>query len=229
MDDFNGADYLIANEAIEVHPVIPMPPPISPEVILRLQAQADESMRLQASLNVALQSVEDITAEKNAISNDKAETERLLQETQLSLQTQTEENAILVQQQDELNQRLQALTTERDAALYRNDDDSRLLSETRELLQAEIQLKEELTQQLDIATSRELKVTLERDSAIVRENSLEAQLGPLREQIIKLSNQKQEKNKLLRDLDAKRRRPPKSPPKFFLMIKLRSNSFTFLS
>jgi hypothetical protein len=137
MDDFNGADYLIANEAIEVHPVIPMPPPVSAEVILRLQAQADESMRLQASLNVALQSVEDISAEKNAISNDKAETERLLQETQLSLQTQTEENAILVQQQDELNQRLQALTTERDAALYRNDDDSRLLSETRELLQAE--------------------------------------------------------------------------------------------
>jgi chromosome segregation ATPase len=184
IEDANGGDINFA--AIEVHPVIPVPPPVSPEEILRLQAQADESMRLQEALDVALQSVQDITSEKDAISNDKAETERILQETQLFLQTQTEENANLSQQQDVLNQRLQALTTERDAALNRNDDDSRLLSETRELLQTEIQLKEELAQQLDIATSRKLKVTLERDSAIVRGNSLEAQLGPLQARIKEL-------------------------------------------
>ena len=105
-------DYVKSNEAIEVHPVILVPPPVSPEEILRLQAQTDELIRLQASLNVALQSVEDITSEKNAISNDKAKTERILQETQLSLQTQIEKNTILVQQQEESNQRLQVCCNE---------------------------------------------------------------------------------------------------------------------
>jgi hypothetical protein len=251
MDYGSVADYPIANEAIDGHPDNRLPPPVSPEELLRLQAQAAESVRLQEALDAALLDVQRLVTERDVVTNRQDDVARSLQETQVSLQTQTQENANLVQLQEELNQRLQALTTERDAALYRNDDDSRLLSETRELLQAEIQLKEEMTQQLDIATSRELKVTQERDLAIVCENSLEAQLGPLREQInelqglvdgipilqqslecarlqveqlpslqekanqsvnqiksleLKLSNQEQEKKKLLRDLDAKRRR-----------------------
>ena len=56
MDYVSGADYLVVNEN-EVHPVIQVPLPVSLDEILRLQVQADESMRLQAALNVALQSV----------------------------------------------------------------------------------------------------------------------------------------------------------------------------
>jgi chromosome segregation ATPase len=176
MDNGNGNG---GDNPYAVHPVIPMPPPVSPEELVRIQAQATESVRLQDELNVALQSIQDITAEKDAIGNDKADTQCLLQETRLSLQTQTRENASLVQQQEELNQFLQVLAIERDDAVQEKDNGSRIIAETRELLQAQIQRNAELTQQLD-------NLTLERDSETARRNSLEAQLGPLREQVKEL-------------------------------------------
>jgi hypothetical protein len=85
-------------------------------------------------LNVALQSVQDITTEKDALSEEKAETERLLQEKHLSLQTLTQQNANLIQRQQELNQNAQAMTLERDAAVNHHVDTTRNLNETRALL-----------------------------------------------------------------------------------------------
>jgi chromosome segregation ATPase len=185
MDNGNGndndGDYPVENAEN------PVSHRVSHQELACLRAQADESLRLQAALNVALQSIQDITAEKNAINNDKADTERLLQETHLSLQTQTQKNSSLVQQQEELNQCLQVLAIERDDAVNEKDNGSRIIAETRELLQAQVQRNAELTQQLDIASSRERDLTLERDSATTRGNSLEAQLGPLREQVKELN------------------------------------------
>jgi chromosome segregation ATPase len=89
----------------------------------------EESVRLRDSLNVALQSVQDITTEKDALSEEKAETERLLQETQLSLQTLTQQNANLIQQQEEslretelASSREREVTVEKESAVARGLD-----------------------------------------------------------------------------------------------------------
>jgi chromosome segregation ATPase len=125
----------------------------------------EESVRLRDELNVALQSVQDITTEKDALSNDKAANERLLQERQLSLQTVTQQNANLIQQQEELNQSLQALAAERDTAMDQKDDALR---------------------EMELASSREREVTVEKESAVARGLDLQAQFGPLQQRVKEL-------------------------------------------
>ncbi|KAJ2988231.1 hypothetical protein HDV02_005693, partial [Globomyces sp. JEL0801] len=100
--------------AIDVHLDNRLPPLISPEELLRLQAQAAESVRLQEALDAALLDVQRLITERDVVTNIQADVARSLQETQVSLQTKTQENANLVQLQEELNGRLKVLTSERE-------------------------------------------------------------------------------------------------------------------
>ena len=110
--NFNGC-HPADDDIGEEHGFIPLPTS-TPEELIQLRAQVAESVTLQQALDVALlnsqnstdvalQAIQNITAEKEFLVNDKAE-------TRLSLEAKTQENADLFFQN-------QVIITERDSTL----------------------------------------------------------------------------------------------------------------
>ena len=61
-----------------------------------MEAQVGPLQETKVALDFALQAIQNITAEKEVLVNEKAETQRLFQETRLSLEAKTQENADLI-------------------------------------------------------------------------------------------------------------------------------------
>jgi myosin heavy subunit len=156
--DFGG-DFPMDNAVDEEPNILPLQPIISPENLLRLQAQAAESVTIQEALDNALLN---LTDERNAAMNREAQLAQSLQEATFNLRAQIQEN--------------ENITAEKEVLVNDKTEIQRLLQETQISLQTQTTENVELGQlQYELNTNLR-DMTNERNIALNEKASITQEL-----------------------------------------------------
>ena len=148
------------DNAVDEEPnILPLQPIISPENLLRLQAQAAESVTIQEALDNALLN---LTDERNAAMNREAQLAQSLQEATFNLRAQIQEN--------------ENITAEKEVLVNDKTEIQRLLQETQISLQTQTTENVELGQlQYELNTNLR-DMTNERNIALNEKASITQEL-----------------------------------------------------